>query len=136
MIKHLGNIPVTAELKALARTGHSTHNSDGFTNGVTLSQIQPLVTFAKSQGYVSIESHAANFWGRCHIRPYKDGVESNTQLLWVIHWTDETEFYSGNHCQSLTPGGVYLFHSCTDLHGVYTERSRLWSCFVLDVEAK
>lgn len=135
MILHLGTVPVDGVIKTLVKTGHSAHNSDGFTNGVTLEQIQPLVEFAKAQGYVPIESHAANFWGRCHVRPHKDGVESNTQLLWAIHWTEATDFYSGNVSQTLVPGGIYLFHSCTDLHGVYTERSKLWSCFVLDVKA-
>jgi hypothetical protein len=133
-IRQLGALPIGEGVRELAQRGYSAKNADGFTNGVHQDLLPQFVAFAAKHGLRPFDAHIANFWGRCHVRPHRDSIDCDRQLLWAIRWGAETEFYSGNVALALASGNVYLFHSQRDLHGIYTARAQLWSCFVMDVE--
>lgn len=134
MIRLLGEIPIGPGVRELAQRGYSAKNGDGFTNGLSLAELPQFVDFAQRHGYRPYDACVANFWGRCHVRPHRDSVDCDRQLLWAIRWSEHTEFYSGNTVLALKAGSVYEFYSQRDVHGIYTARAQLWSCFVMDVE--
>lgn len=115
----------------MSRRGRSVL-AGGTENVLDLELLDAPVLWLQRHGWRC--GHAVNMWGRCNVPPHRDGIACNNQVMWAIEWTPKSVFYAGGVALSLNPGGLYLFHSTTDLHGIYNARGGRWSAIIIDVE--